>query len=882
MAQYDGSIRINTQINTKNASSQMMALENRMVKTADKIAELRSKMDALKNIQIPTTEYKSIESDISKANQELAKLIEKQAQMQNEGKDSGTAWETLNMRIQASKDYIAEAQAEMQRLVAEGKAFVPGGETEEYTRLSQQLQYAQNDMAILNQRHKELEERQGQNRDGYKRLGKAARDGAKTASKAVKGMNDALKSGFKNILKYGLGIRSVYALVNKIRTGIKEGFSNLYNDKNMTAFKESVDGLKASLLTLKNAFAAAFRPLVEAAIPYLQKAIEYMTRFLDVVGQIFAAIRGQSVYTKAIKQTTAAIKDQNKAQNKQLSSLDKLNNLTSQSGGGADDGGVGTMFEEAPVDTRILDFLQKIKDLLKPVIEYTQKLKDIFIQGFWDGLGDWQYRWESIKASISSIKDSLIDIWTDPAVLSAGDRWAQSVAYLLGSIAGSMTSIGLTIATNLIGGMAKYLEQNKERIKGYLVSMFDIWAEINQKFSELFQSISYVFEAFASEQGQQLTANIIGIFEDALMGASEFLSKLMRDVLNIFIQPFVDNKEEFRTALEGFLSVLSEVTGTIKEGIDETFDKLNEVYDEHFKPFFDSISNGLSDTVGKFLEMWNTHIQPILDRWAEKFDILWSEHIQPMLNNFMELLGSLADLFTWLWEEVLKPQLDWFITVFGPTIGDIFDFVVSVIDTAVTLISDMINGIVQIVKGVIDILVGLVHGDWQKVWDGFTSVIEGVETTTKGIINSIIGVVETLANGVVAAVNTMIRAINSISVDIPDSVPSWLGGGTTIGFNLPEIPNVSIPRLATGTVVPPNREFMAVLGDNKQEPEIVSPISTMKQAFKEAMSEMGGGFGNGKIELRVIANVEGRTLFEITQDYAMDYFNRTGRSPYPM
>jgi hypothetical protein len=51
---------------------------------------------------------------------------------------------------------------------------------------------------------------------------------------------------------------------------------------------------------------------------------------------------------------------------------------------------------------------------------------------------------------------------------------------------------------------------------------------------------------------------------------------------------------------------------------------------------------------------------------------------------------------------------------------------------------------------------------------------------------------------------------------------------------------VSIPRLAQGTVVPPNKEFMAVLGDNTKEHEIVSPISTMKQAFMEAMVEMGG------------------------------------------
>ena len=60
MAQYDGSIRINTQINTRGASAQLMTLENRIVKTADKIASLRAKMDALKDAQIPTQEYQGL------------------------------------------------------------------------------------------------------------------------------------------------------------------------------------------------------------------------------------------------------------------------------------------------------------------------------------------------------------------------------------------------------------------------------------------------------------------------------------------------------------------------------------------------------------------------------------------------------------------------------------------------------------------------------------------------------------------------------------------------------------------------------------------------------------------------------------------------------
>lgn len=68
--------------------------------------------------------------------------------------------------------------------------------------------------------------------------------------------------------------------------------------------------------------------------------------------------------------------------------------------------------------------------------------------------------------------------------------------------------------------------------------------------------------------------------------------------------------------------------------------------------------------------------------------------------------------------------------------------------------------------------------------------------------------------------------------------------------------NYKLPALAKGTVVPPNREFLAVLGDNSKEHEIVSPLSTMKQAFSEAIIEMGGNVGFGKTE--VVLEIDGR------------------------
>jgi hypothetical protein len=130
---------------------------------------------------------------------------------------------------------------------------------------------------------------------------------------------------------------------------------------------------------------------------------------------------------------------------------------------------------------------------------------------------------------------------------------------------------------------------------------------------------------------------------------------------------------------------------------------------------------------------------------------------------------------------------------------------------------------------------------WGEIKESVSGCFTGIWDAIKPTINSILSGVESMANGVIKGFNAMIKALNKLSFTIPDWVPKY--GGKKFSLGLKEISEVSIPRLATGTVVPPNKEFMAVLGDNKKETEVVSPLSTMKQALKEAMSEYGGDIG---------------------------------------
>lgn len=64
----------------------------------------------------------------------------------------------------------------------------------------------------------------------------------------------------------------------------------------------------------------------------------------------------------------------------------------------------------------------------------------------------------------------------------------------------------------------------------------------------------------------------------------------------------------------------------------------------------------------------------------------------------------------------------------------------------------------------------------------------------------------------------------------------------------------SVPHLASGAVIPPNKEFMAVLGDQKSGTNIEAPLDTIKQAVAEVMGQ-GGGSSNGDININFNGNI---------------------------
>ena len=171
----------------------------------------------------------------------------------------------------------------------------------------------------------------------------------------------------------------------------------------------------------------------------------------------------------------------------------------------------------------------------------------------------------------------------------------------------------------------------------------------------------------------------------------------------------------------------------------------------------------------------------------------------------------------------------------------------------------------QIFGGVITFLNGAFSGDWEKAWKGIKDVF-------KGICNGIITIFEKAINAVISGVNWLISQMNKVKFDVPSWVPGI--GGKSMGIKIPSISSTKLPRLATGSVVPPNREFMAILGDNKTETEVVSPLSTMKQALIEALQESGAS-GGGTVT--VVVNLDGKEVARNQVKHINDMTRKAGK-----
>ena len=185
---------------------------------------------------------------------------------------------------------------------------------------------------------------------------------------------------------------------------------------------------------------------------------------------------------------------------------------------------------------------------------------------------------------------------------------------------------------------------------------------------------------------------------------------------------------------------------------------------------------------------------------------------------FEGLKGIVGAIFGGI-EDTINSFLTWFDEktggIFHGTIEKAKGYVSGLVTDVKNYLFGMLDAIKQIFSGIVQFVSGVFTGDWDLAWQGIKNIV-------KGVLNGIISLAE-------LAINRLIRGINGLGFGpVPDWVP--LVGGKSFR---PNIRQVTLPRLATGAVIPPNREFMAVLGDQTSGNNLEAPESLIRQIVRE-------------------------------------------------
>lgn len=193
----------------------------------------------------------------------------------------------------------------------------------------------------------------------------------------------------------------------------------------------------------------------------------------------------------------------------------------------------------------------------------------------------------------------------------------------------------------------------------------------------------------------------------------------------------------------------------------------------------------------------------------------------------------------------------------GSTLPALVAGIMSVLYAITVLVGNgdqLMQNFKEIFAGAAEFIDGLIHQDVNKMLNGLKKMV-------KGALNAVLTIVGSVVNLIIRGLNWLIDKINSISFSVPDWVPGI--GGKSWSANIPHAAEWGIPQLAQGAVIPPNREFLAVLGDQKSGTNIEAPLETIVQAFRQALAEQGGDGSNRPIILMLDRRELGRAVVDV-------------------
>ena len=893
-----------------------MSLQNRMNKTAQKIDSITKKMKEMEAPNIKTQAFTELEAKLQKAQTELQKLRDTQAQWESSGISSGGAWDALCVKIGDAEDKVFEISAEMEKLKTSGEAFTNSVDTEEYQKLKDELGNANAEMNLLNVKTEELATKMKKTGkspkgllNGLKRI-KSAIGGAISKMKNLHTSTKKTNGGFSNLIrtmKQMVLSMAVFQAMSKGVEFLKSGLQNLavYSKE----YNKHMSALVSSTGMLKNSLAVAFAPIISAAIPYLVKLIDWVSAAANAVSRFFAILGGKSTYTKAIKQNKNYAASLDKVGNSaeeakgSLAAFDDLdvlqkNDTPSGGGGGSTGGADGSGFKEEAVG-EISDWAKSFKDAIDAGDWYSvgalvaQKLNEAlasidwgFVQdkaagfatalalalnGFVDGL-DWNLLGSSIGNGINTALIFAFTFLTTFNFLKFGQ-----------SIATGLNSAISTTDFSLIGGTLAAVLMAVINTGFGFVTTFD-WSGFG---SAIAIGISTFFSSVNWETcGLTVSGLILGILDTINTAIAETDWQSIGNDVATFLGS-IDWSGIFGALGEGVLDVLSgindflvgvignETAVGIIEGLGISFGILaaalaiaNGVFSIYstVMAIADAVTAPLAGTimiviaaVAAFIAIgillyqnWDTICEKATEIWGAIKEFI-SNAINKVKETITNVINKIKETWNNIWDAIKTK------------VSNIWDGIK-------TTVSNAVNG----VKSGISSALNSIKSTWNNIWTSLkttvTNIFNGIWSTIKGVINSILGGIEGMANGVIKGINKVISAMNGLSFDIPDWVPVM--GGKTFGFDIKELSEVKIPRLANGGIT--TGSTLANIGEAGRE--AVLPLENNTGWMDDLANKLASKLPTYGTPSTIVMEVDGKEFAHLSLPYLDSESKRIGVS----
>lgn len=310
--------------------------------------------------------------------------------------------------------------------------------------------------------------------------------------------------------------------------------------------------------------------------------------------------------------------------------------------GGKGKGGGGGPFKDILPEVELTDMDNKFKSIFDGLGDKLKGLFDSFKKGF-----DAAFRPEGIeriKTALDQIAKTMGEIATDPRVVNAFNRMAEKIAYALGQVTGSITTIGLGIGVFLAESIANGLGRQKERITRALVALFDNIGNISEAVGNIAQDFSSAFyDVITSTGAVRIGSAIVSTLLSLTSTIVEVGSKLAGSLFKGFEKVVVTSAPKISSVFQSLLDTVAPVFESIERSVNKFGDGLSRVYDEHVAPAINSIANAFNGLIDIIQILWENSWQPFAEFLSGVFGVS-IEGISDLLGGgLLATLGLLAD-----------------------------------------------------------------------------------------------------------------------------------------------------------------------------------------------------------------------------------------------